>query len=100
MTTRAEIAQDLFTNLLAFVERKLQGKEALIARTPLGGYVERMRSLDIATCAMLAQAGFLSWPAIEPRLIQPMQKLGIVLTAEETEFVKESLDGLTTLFAC
>lgn len=99
MTTRAELAQELYTQLVAFVEKKLQGKEALLAATPLGGYVERMRNMDIATAAFLASAGFFSWAAIQPRLIAPMEKLGVTLTPDEAEFVAESLDGITALLA-
>jgi len=99
MTTRAEIAQVLYTDLIRFVDRKLVGKEQLLAQTSLGGYLDQMRTLNLATAAALAQAGFLSWGVIEPRLLQPMAKLGVTLDEDEVRYVKETLEGLTTLFS-
>lgn len=99
MTTRAELAQDLYSQLVAFVEKKLAGKEAILNKTQLGGYVERMRNMDLATAGFLAQAGFMSWAAIQPRLIEPMKRMGVVLTKEEEDFVAESLDAITALLA-
>jgi len=99
MTTRAELAQELYTQLVGFVEKKLAGKEDVLVKTQLGGYVERMRNMDLATAGFLANAGFMKWEAIQPRLIEPMKRMGIVLSQEEEDFVKDSLDALTTLFA-
>ena len=97
--TRAEYAQVLFTNLLRFIDQKLVGKEELLRQTPLAGYLDQMRTMNLAMCAALAQTGFLSWAVIEPRVVDPMRKLGVTLDENEVAFVRESLEGLTLLFS-
>lgn len=101
MSTRAEIAQSLYTELVTFVREMAVGKEAIIAQTPgLSTAYSRLMNATLAEVSLAAHLGYLNWEGyFKGLLLEPLGKIGVVIDEEGELFLSEVLRSLTEVLA-
>lgn len=99
--TRAELAQQLYSELVSFIRERAAGKEELIASTPaLATAYGRLVNATLAEVSLAAHLGYLNWDNyLKGVLLQPLAGVGVELSVDDETFLREVLSALTDILA-
>jgi len=97
--TRAELAQRLYSELVAFIKEKVADKEALIASKPqLSTALGRLVNATLGEVSLAAHLGYLNWDSyLKDILYAPLKEVGIQIGPDDEVFLREVLSTLTEL---